>query len=264
MSLKRLSVRAVAGVMFSLFAIVPNNLVSLVSDARAQDGVPAAEVVWQHVGRIYLNPNTGKAIYTGYVVHLNGIESPLFNGAPSESTAYFTFSTDILQLTPMSNDGDMVLSLVSAGTFSVYYNATPHGDWSDPATFSSGERIATFSRKESLFPEIGPIGFHALSESLLWSQSFTFDDQTLNFNRIVPNGITFSQFFSTTPLIGTTSYPVAFAGTGSTIAVGGPLSALPIKRGSSSPVIKMNRLDHMPDLLAIGNQPTYHTIFRTR
>ena len=264
MSLKGLSVRAVAGVVFSLLAIVPNNLVSLISDALAQDSIPAAEVVWQHVGRIYLNPDTGKAIYAGYVVHLNGINSSLFNGSPSESTAYFTFSTDILQLTPMPNDGDIVLSLVSAGTFNIYYNNTPNGDWSDPATFSSGKLITTFSRKESLFPEIGPIGFHALSERLLWSQSFTFDDQTLNFNRIAPNGITFSQFFSTTPLTGTSTYPVAFAGAGSTMAVGGPLSALPVPRKLSSPAIQMNRFNREPDFLAVGIQPTYRTIFRTR
>ncbi len=227
MSLKGLSVRAIAGVVFSLFTLVPNNLLSLIPQALAQESIPAAEVVYQHVGRIYVNPDTGKAIYAGYVVHLNGINSSLFNGSPSESTAYFTFSTDILQLTPMPNDGDIVLSLVSAGTFSIYYNTKPNGDWSDPATFSSGKLIATFSRKESLFPEIGPIGFHALSERLLSSQSFTFNDQTLNFNRIAPNGITFAQFFSTTRLAGIAGYPVAFAGAGTTMAIGGPLSALP-------------------------------------
>jgi hypothetical protein len=264
MSLKRLSVRAVAGVVFSLVAIVPNNLIPLISESLAQENVPAAEVVWQHVGRIYLNPDTGKAIYAGYLVHLNGINIPLFNGSPSESTAYFTFSTDILQLTPMPNDGDIVLSLVSAGTFSIYYNTTPKGDWSEPATFSSGRLIATFSRKESLFPEIGPIGFHTLSENLLSSRSFTFDDQTLNFNRMVPNGITFSQFFSTNPLTGITGYPVAFAGAGATMAVGGPLSALPVHRGSSSPAIEMNRLNREPDFFAIVNQATYRTVFRTR
>jgi hypothetical protein len=264
MPLRMLVVRVLAAVVFLVFAAVPNHLASGSAMAFAQESIPAAEVVWQHVGRVYLNPDTGKAIWAGYVVHLNGINSPLFNGAPSESTAYFTFSTDILQLTPMPNNGDMALSLVSAGTFSIYYNARPNGDWSDPATFSSGRLIATFSRKESLFPEIGPIGFHALSERLLSSQSFAFDDKTLNFNRIVPNGITFSQFFSTTPLTGIKDYPIALAGTGSTIAVGGPLSALPIQRGSSLPAIQMNRFDRQPDPFAIGNQPTYRTIFRSR
>ena len=264
MSLKGVSVCAAAGVISSLLAVVPNNLIALIPDAQGQETIPAAEVVWQHVGRVYLNPENGKAIWAGYVVHLNGINIPLFDGSPSESTAYFTFSTDVLQLTPIPNDGDVALSLVSAGTFSVYYNPRPNGDWSDPATFSSGKLIASFSRKESLFPEIGPIGFHALSERLLSSQSFIFDNQTVNFNRMTPNGVTFTQFFSTNPLTGTTAYPVALAGVGTTMAVGGPLSALPVQRGSNSPVTQMNRFNREPDFFTIGNEPTYRTIFRTR
>jgi hypothetical protein len=240
MTRKRLAVRAIAGVVFSALAFVPNNLVRLTPVAFAQNqaglstmsrwesqgGIPANQVVWQHVGRIYVNPKTGKAVYVGYLVHINGIDSSLFNGSPSEGTAFFTFSTDVLQLTPMPSNGDVALSLVSAGTFSVYYNTSPNGDWANPATFSSGELIATFARKESLFPQIGPIGFHSLSETLESSQSFTFDGLTYDFNRIAPHGITFAQFLSTTPLTGITDYPVAFAAAGTTTAVGGSLSAL--------------------------------------
>ena len=221
MLLNRLTARAFMIVVVTLLALVPNNLARLAPVAVAQQRIPASEVVWQHVGRIYLNPNTGKAVWAGYVVHINGITSSLFSGLPSEATAYFTFSTDVLSLTPMPSNGDMALSLVSAGTFSVYYNPNPNGDWSNPATFSSGQLIATFTRKESLFPEFGPVGFHSLSESLQSSQSFWFDGQIYNLNRMVPHGITFAQFFSTTPLTGITGYPIAFAGTGSTTAVEG-------------------------------------------
>jgi hypothetical protein len=131
-----------------------------------QGAIPAAQLVWQHVGRVYINPGTGKAVYAGYVVHINGIDSSLFNGAPSESTAFFTFKTDVLTLAPLPNNGDVALSFVSAGTFSVYYNVSPLGAWSDPDSFSSGRLIATFARTESLFPQIGPIGLHNLSEVL--------------------------------------------------------------------------------------------------
>ena len=68
---------------------------------------------------------------------------------------------------------------------------------------------------------IGAFGVHNLSESLLSSHSFTFDEQTLNFNRIAPHGITFSQFADMTPLAGIGTYPVAFAAVGTTTAVGG-------------------------------------------
>ena len=204
-------------------------ILGCVAASGAQEGIPATQVVWQHVGRVYLNPNTGQAVWAGYVVHINGINSSLFSGAPSEATAYFTFTTDVLQLTPMPNNGDMALSLVSAGTFNVYYNSNPAGDWSNPASFSSGQLIATFTRKESLFPELAAVGFHSLSESLLSSHSFTFNGQTYNLKYMVPNGITFAQFFSTTPLSGSTNYPVAFAGTGTTMAVGGSLCKIVCK-----------------------------------
>jgi hypothetical protein len=192
-----------------------------VPKSEAQEKIPAAQTVWQHVGRIYLNPSTGKAVYAGYVVHLNGISTSLFNGSPSEATAYFTFSTDVLSLTPMPSNGDLALYLVSEGTFNVYYNPSPNGDWKNPASFSSGELIATFARQQSLFPDFTTIGVHSLSETLESSQTFTFDGQTFNFKRMVPNGITFASFFSTTPLTtGLTDYPVAFAAAGTTIAVG--------------------------------------------
>lgn len=188
---------------------------------QAQEKIPAAQTVWQHVGRIYLNPSTGKAVYAGYVVHLNGISTSLFNGSPSEATAYFTFSTDVLSLTPMPNNGDLAPYLVSEGTFNVYYNSSPNGNWNNPASFSSGELIATFARKQSLFPEFTTIGVHSLSETLESSQTFTFDRQTFDFKRMVPNGITFFSFFSTTAqTTALADYPVAFAAAGTTIAVG--------------------------------------------
>jgi len=221
MRLKRLTARALAGMIFAFLAFVPNNLVGQTPVAFAQEGLPAAEVVWQHVGRLYLNPNTGKALYVGYLVHIDGITSSLFNGAASETTAYFTFSTDVLSLTPMPNNGNVALSLVSAGTFDVYYNTSPNGDWSNPASFSSGQLIATFTRTESLAPFIGAIATHSLSESLLSSQRFTFNGRTYNFNRIAPHGITFAQFLNAAPITGITDYPIAFAGAGATMAVGG-------------------------------------------
>jgi hypothetical protein len=200
--------------------------------ARAQEATANAasktqqtqsgEIVWHHVGRVYLNPTNGQFVYTGYLVHIDGIDTSLFNGAPSESTAYFTFSTGVAQLTPLPNNGDVSLDLVSDGTFNVYYNATPGADWSNPASFSSGKLIAAFHRKESVYALFGPVSFHSLSETLMSSRSFVFNGPTYNFNRIAPNGITFAQFFSTAPQAGTADYPVAFAGAGTVTAVGNP------------------------------------------
>jgi hypothetical protein len=212
--------------MIGLLVAVTILLLGCLLPSEAQEEIPAAQTVWQHVGRIYVNPSTGKAIYAGYVVHLSGISASLFDGSPSEATAYFTFSTDIISLTPIPSNGDLTLYLVSAGTFNVYYNASPHGDWSDPRTFSSGQLIATFARHQSLFPEFKTVGVHALSETLQSSETFTFNGQALNFKNMVPHGITFASFFSTTALkTKLADYPVAYAAAGTVIAVGGKLSA---------------------------------------
>jgi hypothetical protein len=183
---------------------------------------PTGRIVWQHVGRIFVNPTTGQFVYVGYLVHIDPIDGSLFNGSPSESTAHFTFSTDLGQLTPLPNNNDAVLDLVSAGTFSVYYNTTPGADWSDPASFSRGKRIATFHRKESLFQTVGTVALHSVSETLMWSSNLEFGGQSYNFNRMAPNGITFAQFLSAAPQAGTADYPVTFAGAGSVSAVGTP------------------------------------------
>jgi hypothetical protein len=209
--------RSTQAMIVALFALTVS---VLAADAKLQAQVPAAQVVWEHVGRIYLDPSTGKAVYAGYLVHINGLPGQLFNGSPSEATAYFTFSTDVLQLTPLPTNGDIALALVSAGTFNVYYNVVPSGDWSNPSSFSGGQLIATFTRQESLFPQMGSFGFHSLSEALTSSQRFMHNGETYKFNNIAPNGITFAQFVSNTPLTGVAGYPLGFAAAGTTMAVG--------------------------------------------
>jgi len=194
---------------------------SMPNAAQKTQQTPTGRIVWDHVGRVFLNPNTFQFVYVGYLVDIDPFDGSLFNGSPSESTAYFTFSTDLAQLTPLPNNNDVGLDLVSAGTFSVYYNATPGADWSDPASFSKGKRIATFHRKESIFQLIGPVSLHSLSETLMWSSNFEFGGQTYNFNRIAPNGITFAQFFSGVPQV-TADYPLTFSGAGTVFAVGTP------------------------------------------
>ncbi len=189
--------------------------------AQKTQQTPAGRVVWHHVGRVFLNPNTFQFVYVGYLVGIDPIDGSLFNGLPGESTAYFAFSTDLAQLTPLRNNNDVPLDLVSAGTFSVYYNATPGADWSDPASFSRGKRIATFHRKESVFQLIGPVALHSLSETLMSSSNFEFGGQTYNFNRIAPNGITFAQFFSGAPIV-TPDNTWTFSGAGTVFAVGAP------------------------------------------
>src|SRR3984893_18300103 len=92
--------------------------------------IPAAAVACYFVGRGFLNA-TGQGEVVGYFTNINGVPDPLFDGDPSEKTAFFTFRSDVFSLTPLPSNGDVALDLVSAGTFDIYYNPTPNGDWGE-------------------------------------------------------------------------------------------------------------------------------------
>jgi hypothetical protein len=180
-----------------------------------QSNIAASTVNCYFVGRAYLN-TTGHGQVVGYFTHIKGIHGSLFNGSPSEATAYFTFRSDIFSLTPLLANGDIGLDFVSAGTFDIYYNANPNGDWSNPNTFSDGQLVARFYRDETLFLQIGPVSHHVLTETLLDSSNFRFDNQTYSFKQLTPDGFTLNQFVSTTSLPGTADFPfgLGFAGNG--------------------------------------------------
>src|SRR5262245_53393055 len=94
--------------------------------AAPQD-VAAGRVAYHYVGRVTLDLMACKATVIGYFRHIAGIPEtvPLFRGAASEATAYFTFRADV-DLTPIAGNGDLgnqmfavAPALIKAGDFSV-------------------------------------------------------------------------------------------------------------------------------------------------
>jgi len=191
------------------------SLNALAQSSNQQGTMVSSAVNCYFVGRAYLN-STGQGQLVGYFTNIKGISGSLFNGSPSEETAFFTFRSDVFSLTPLPVNGDIGLDAVSAGTFNIYYNINPKGDWTNPNTFSEGQLVARFSRSKSLFLQIGPVSEHVLSETLRYSRTFRFNNQTYSFSRLTPDGITLNQFVSNTPLGGTADFPfgLAFAGNG--------------------------------------------------
>jgi hypothetical protein len=181
--------------------------------AAAAPPVPAGAVACYFVGRVFLNSN-GQGEAVGYFTDITGITGPLFSGAPSESTAFFTFRSDVFQLAPLPTNGDIGLALVSEGTFDIYLNATPIGDWTNPDTFSNGRLIAHFSRPESLVLQIPTYTRHVIPQNLTSSRQFSFNGHEYDFRAIVPAGFTFDLSASPTGVAGVTNFPegVAFAG----------------------------------------------------
>lgn len=174
------------------------------------------------VGRLYLNPDTLQGFVVGYLPDIVGIAGPFFNGPPGEGTAFFTFRSSVFQTTALPTNGDLQLFLRSAGTYAIYYNAQPIGDWSNPDTFSSGQPIAQFKRTESLVSEFTDFINHVIGDDLVSTQPFIFHGHKYNFRSIAPGGLTHFNTVSTTPLPGNgiSGFPVIFPYSGSGIAVG--------------------------------------------
>lgn len=183
------------------------------------DKHPASRVVWHHVARALLNPNgTGQVI--GYASQIDGVAGSVFNGTPSEATAFFTFRTDTFSLTPLPDNGDVHVTLLSPGTLNVYFNADPANDWKQPDTFSSGQLIATFHRAETMLIVLGSLQTDTASFQLESSKDFTFRGQTLGFETLSPNGINITNSASNTPLLtGMADFPIAFPFGGHAVAV---------------------------------------------
>ena len=104
----------------------------------AAEAQPIPSSVCYLVGRIYFD-NKGSAEVAGYFTDINGIgaSDSLFNGTPSESTAFFTFHT-MVSINSLPSNGDVTPLLGSAGLYDIYYNPRPKGDWTIPALLPVG------------------------------------------------------------------------------------------------------------------------------
>jgi hypothetical protein len=189
--------------------------------------IPASAVACHFVIRGYLNIGAdaqGVAEVAGYITDVPGISDSLFNGSPSEKTAFLTFRSDLVTLTPLPPNGVVNLERVSAGTFNIYFNSVPHGDWGDPNTFSNGQAfpgqpIAHFMRRQSLFYQTDTLSRHDVTETLESSRSFVLNGHTYNLEDIVPGGFTLYETYSNTPVSGITGFPIVLPGAGNCAAV---------------------------------------------
>jgi len=180
---------------------------------------------WLGHARGFINPSTGSAQVAGYFLFVEGLPEPLFNGNPSEATAFFTFRSDTFSLTPpVANGPDLSATLFTPGTFTVYFNgppASPASNFANLDSFSSGKPIATFLRSTGMITGVaGSTGTATFSAKLVSSQDFVFHGQIVNFATLVPSGVTILITTSPNFVGGTTDFPVAQPFTFSAIAVG--------------------------------------------
>ena len=181
--------------------------------------IGGGEVAWHAIGRILISADD-IAEEIGYYVFLHGVPDPLFAGPPGEATAYFTVRSDPFRVRTITN-GDVRATLLSPGVFKQYYNEAPRGDFADPDTFSSGELIATFSRRHAItVTTAGAVSMPVRSAQLESSSEFTFRGRMCNVGSALPNGVTEMGSAGATRMPGIDGFPVVLPFVWSSLAVG--------------------------------------------
>jgi hypothetical protein len=183
---------------------------------------PAGQTASHFVDRLLLNPGLNQALVIGYFSDVEGISDPIFSGAPSEATAFFTFSLRAHATGLVVNGDTSVAFLGSDESLNVYFNATPDQSWDNGASFSAGQLVASLRSEPGAQISTGPISLVSQSYVLVFSQDFVFNGTTYNFKQLTPYGFTSTVLASNIPLAGagTPDFPLVFTGAGSNVAIG--------------------------------------------
>ena len=204
--------------LLALLILLPGS--SSFGQIQARHEISPSRVVWHIVARSLVNPSNGTSQVVGYLTDLDGVSGSLFNGTPSEITAFLTLRTDVFASQPLGVNGNVTLSLPGPVNLHLYFNPNPSNSWTAPATFSSGKEVARFKRAANLFMSVGPISYDTFSLDLVFSQNFIVNGQEVNFEKLVRNGVTNTNMGTTTSVAGSGNFTVAFPFAGTGIAIG--------------------------------------------
>jgi len=197
--------------------------------------VPVGAIAFHFVADLTLKdvppPVFVKADLVGYIAFIEGVDGPLFDESDptkplGEDTAYFTLAmtspTPPPAFLPVETDPGLVVQFLepAGAQFTVYYNPNPVSrDWNDPLTFQQGVPIAVFEESALLGTGIYGISFNSFSSWLVDSRPINFKGQRINFKRLVPNGVTTTNFSK--PRLNEKFELVGASFGGTSIAIGG-------------------------------------------
>ena len=185
-------------------------------------------IAYHYVGRVKLNFADSTGIVYGYMTAVSGVKSTasLFNGTPSEATAYLTFRANIKFMALPGNGplgpGQFAVTpiLNEAGTWSIYFTANPAHNWDNPDTFSNGQAVATFERPVEQFSIYPTFSINAGAAILESSAHFTLAGQKINLRELTPHGFVDITSGSPVPLTGSTATAPIFAFSGYSLVSG--------------------------------------------
>ena len=170
--------------------------------------VPAGAVAFHFVAD--LSYATGELV--GYIAFIEGVDGPLFAdplnpgpGTPpySKDTAYFTVRlaapTPMPMPLPVETGSELSAALLepAGAQATIYFNSNPGSrDWNDPETFAQGVPIAVLEESALLSTRSGAASFNVFSSRLIDSSPIWFNGQKINFKKLVPNGVTITNYTS--------------------------------------------------------------------
>jgi len=190
---------------------------------RAQEGrPPSGRVAYHFVARLLQSP-TGTFFVIGYVNFLDGVAAPLFNGVPGEKTAVMTFRSDLISAAPLVNGNVVVLNWPPspAPVVTFYLNNSPHQDWNQPDSFSSGEPIGAFRSRVGQVAITGATAVVTFSNDWVSTRDFSLGGKLYNLGHLSPDGGIIANYVSAVPVPTTvTGFPVALTSAGTSFVIG--------------------------------------------
>lgn len=155
--------------------------------------IPASRLAWYAVGRFWSADPAGARVFdAGYFAHLDLDGAAVFvPGRPlGPGAAHFTFSSEPLAVTPLQS-GPLTVAIDTVGSFWVFYQPEPAGDFAEPASFAKGQRIARFRRPFLVAgASLGDVKLSTFTAELVESHPFEHGGRTYDLGQRLPLGIT--------------------------------------------------------------------------
>jgi len=169
-------------------------------------------VAAQYIGRFVLSGDgTGEVI--GYMPFMDGIGSDLFSDKNdrSERTALFSIRSNRIRLDRIPN-GAISHFLLGPLTgpaieFKVYFTLNPSRDWSDPASFTSGQHVGSVRLTRGMLTVMPAFLEYTAHLDLTESHEFNFDNRTIDF-RTIGRSVFCRVMGTSLPSVGSGSVPL--------------------------------------------------------
>lgn len=184
---------AIAALVVTAIAVVPwNNPAGTAASATPVPTVIGSPM-WRNLDHTFqrASQDPGPSFSIGYITFLDGIGyDDLFdtptgatNPPVNETNATLSAYEDgmVVQIVPNSflpprpGENNTVQTISSTGIRRIYYDPSPNRDWTQPATFQTGQHVATYEiTKETDFTDLAAgIGTGTVEVTLTFSTPFT-------------------------------------------------------------------------------------------